>query len=670
MPVCRSKRSWHARHTGIKIIQQISILLGCGILPHLAQLIDCVAPGIKDEQQKVRTMAALSLAALAEASHPYGSDAFEPILESVWEGIAKHRGKGLAAFLKAIGFIIPLMDEENAARCTKRVMPILVREFKSPDEETKKIVLRTVKQCATTAGVTAQFLRDDVVKPFFESFWIRRMALDKRNHEVLVDTTLTLATRVGAGEVLELLVADLKDDNEPYRRMVMDALERVLKSLGVGDVNVRLEERLVDGALFAFQEQDGDDAGGVMLRGFVGLVEALGMRAKPYLAQIAATAKWRIQNKSPVVRMQAADLIAGLAPVMRLCGEEELLGHLGVILYENLGEEYPDVLGSLLGALKAIVVSLGVDRMTPPIRDLLPRLTPILKNTAEKVTENLIELVGRIAALGPQHVAAKEWMRICFDLLETLRSPRMAIRRAAVSTFGMIARAVGPQDVLHTLLNNLRVQERQMRVCTTVAIAIVAETCAPFTVLPGLMNEYRAPDNNVQHGVLKALAFMMQYIRAMASDYVYALTPLIQHALSDRDHVHRQTAADALCHLALGVAGRGCEDSLAHLFNYVFPSLFEQSPHVARAVLGAIEAMRVGLGAGRVMQYLYTGLWHPARFVRQIYFRLYNNLYVGDQDAMVPYYPRLENVPCGLTTAGEGHPDSFLCRRDHYDLFI
>lgn len=39
-----------------------------------------------------------------------------------------------------------------------------------------------------------------------------------------------------------------------------------------------------------------------------------------------------------------------------------------------------------------------------------------------------------------------------------------------------IAKAIGPQDVLATLLNNLKVQERQNRVCTTVAIAIVAET--------------------------------------------------------------------------------------------------------------------------------------------------------------------------------------------------
>ena len=51
-----------------------------------------------------------------------------------------------------------------------------------------------------------------------------------------------------------------------------------------------------------------------------------------------------------------------------------------VVLYEYLGEEYPEVLGSILGALKAIVNVIGMTKMTPPIKDLLPRLTPILKN--------------------------------------------------------------------------------------------------------------------------------------------------------------------------------------------------------------------------------------------------------------------------------------------------
>lgn len=76
--------------------------------------------------------------------------------------------------------------------------------------------------------------------------------------------------------------------------------------------------------------------------------------------------------------------------------------------------------------------------------------------------------------------------------------------------------AIGPHDVLATLLNNLKVQERQLRVCTTVAIAIVSETCAPFTVLPAIMNEYRVPEINVQNGVLKALSFMFEYIGEMA----------------------------------------------------------------------------------------------------------------------------------------------------------
>ncbi len=41
--VCLSKKSWQARHTGIKIVQQISILMGCAVLPHL-KVITCFPP--------------------------------------------------------------------------------------------------------------------------------------------------------------------------------------------------------------------------------------------------------------------------------------------------------------------------------------------------------------------------------------------------------------------------------------------------------------------------------------------------------------------------------------------------------------------------------------------------------------------------------------------------
>jgi len=321
------------------------------------------------------------------------------------------------------------------------------------------------------------------------------------------------------------------------------------------------------------------------------------------------------------------------------------MGHLGVVLYEYLSEEYPEVLGSILGALKAIVNVIGMSRMTPPIRDLLPRLTPILKNRHEKVQENCIDLVGRIADRGHEFVPAREWMRICFELLEMLKAHKKGIRRATVNTFGYIAKAIGPHDVLATLLNNLRVQERQNRVCTTVAIAIVAETCEPYTVLPALMNEYRVPELNVQNGCLKALSFMFEYISEMGKDYVYAVVPLLQDALMDRDVVHRQTAMTVVSHIGLGVQALGCEDALAHLLNFVWPNVFEVSPHVHNAFINATEGIRLTIGAAYLLNYAWSGLFHAARKVRSVYWKVYNNCYIGSQDAMVSAYPELPDEP-------------------------
>lgn len=62
--------------------------------------------------------------------------------------------------------------------------------------------------------------------------------------------------------------------------------------------------------------------------------------------------QWRLNNRAARVRQQAADLVSRIAVVMKKCGNDKLLGHLGLVLYEYLGEEYPEVLGSILGALK------------------------------------------------------------------------------------------------------------------------------------------------------------------------------------------------------------------------------------------------------------------------------------------------------------------------------
>jgi len=181
--VCHIKKSWRARHTGIKIVQQMGILMGCAVLPHLKNLVDITEHGLKDEEQKVRTITALALSALAEASNPYGIEAFDSVLIPLWDGISMYRGKALAAFLKAIGYIIPLMDSDHAGEYTKFVTPVLIREFQNPDDEMKKIVLKVVKQCVATDGVQVSYIREEIVPSFFGNFWIRRNAVDKKNYK-------------------------------------------------------------------------------------------------------------------------------------------------------------------------------------------------------------------------------------------------------------------------------------------------------------------------------------------------------------------------------------------------------------------------------------------------------------------------------------------------------
>lgn len=124
----------------------------------------------------------------------------------------------------------------------------------------------------------------------------------------------------------------------------METIEKTMTNLGASAVDSRLEEQLIDGILYAFQEQTTEvrkfifmerrlseservrydifvlqDV--VMLNGFGTIVNQLGRRVKPYLPQICGTILWRLNNKSAKVRQQAADLISRIAVVMKTCQE-------------------------------------------------------------------------------------------------------------------------------------------------------------------------------------------------------------------------------------------------------------------------------------------------------------------------------------------------------------
>ncbi|CAK9441333.1 uncharacterized protein LODBEIA_P52020 [Lodderomyces beijingensis] len=665
--VIRSKKTWTARHTGIKVVQQLCISLGSGngstLLPFLPQLVDILAPTIHDEMSQVKTITVLTLAQLAENVSPFGIDSFESILEPLWYEIRRQRGRGLAAFLRCVGALAPLMAydaryEEYTNYYARETIYLLANHFGAPDEDMRKSILNVLVKLPLTRDLVPDY-NSSLIVPFFKAFWNRRTATDTSQiPRLVVSATNHLANRFDILSILRSVVYYTKDDNEPLRKLAVEAINLLIANsrdelIAMTSDEVRV---LVDGVLFAYQEQTTQNK--IYIQAFGSVAMALGTRLKPHLNSIISSVLYRMKNKSPEIRQSACDLVAIIAPVIRQNSDDEgdfLLNKLILILYESLGEVYPEVLGSIINALYSCINTMSEQSLlqmtNPSVNQLLPTLTPVLKNRHEKVQESSIKLVGLIAKKQAETINAKEWMRICFDLLEMLKSTRKRVRVAANATFGYISRTIGPQDVIVMLLNNLKVQERQLRVCTAVAMGIVAETCQPFTVLPAIMNEYRTPEKNVQNGVLKALSFMFEYLDGKTTkDYLFAITPLLEDALIDRDLVHRQTAATVIFHIAInsyGLIDSDYGDVFLHFLNLIIPNIYETSPHVISRILESLGALRLVLGNGTFMNYVWAGLFHPARKVRDPFWKVFNNGYVQCADALVPFYPRLDNVEVG-----------------------
>lgn len=51
------------------------------------------------------------------------------------------------------------------------------------------------------------------------------------------------------------IVEDLKDESEPYRKMVMETVDKVVRKLGTADIDKNLRDSLMDGMIYAYQEQ-------------------------------------------------------------------------------------------------------------------------------------------------------------------------------------------------------------------------------------------------------------------------------------------------------------------------------------------------------------------------------------------------------------------------------
>ena len=62
----------------------------------------------------IKISASLSISELAKASKPFGIEYYDILLKDVWNNLVNNKGRIMAATLKALGSIIPLMKSEHA----------------------------------------------------------------------------------------------------------------------------------------------------------------------------------------------------------------------------------------------------------------------------------------------------------------------------------------------------------------------------------------------------------------------------------------------------------------------------------------------------------------------------------------------------------------------------
>ncbi|KAL0246046.1 hypothetical protein GEMRC1_007262 [Eukaryota sp. GEM-RC1] len=579
------------------------------------------------------------MASLAEACAPFGGDVFRKYLHVIKDEIRGSRGKLLASFLRLAGSVFQLLTGPEALSFAASIISRVIQESSSHDELIKRTIISVVKKIVTTEGATAEFVKKEIVPSLMQNLWNRRNVLDRKLSRSLIETTLAFAGKVGSSTILKYLSNFLHDSLSVMRSMALEASSSILSLYGLEDVNDRLEEKLIDGYLFTLLESDEDT---MILTKYFGVgLSAFGVRASRYLYQFSEILIDLMAHKSSRVRTSSAKVLSTVAQLFIQCDCGQDLKRLSMVFFECLSEEYPDVLAAVLHACLACLEVLGAEELRPEPAEFILKMSNILRNKQEDVQFAVASLISSIAQKAPDSASPKEWLRIVFELIENLSSSRKNVRKSAIAAIGSIAQAIGPSDVLLTLLNNLRVQERQNRLATTLAVAVVADTCGPFTVLPALFVEYKTPSLNIQNGVLKAISYICEYMAEKCRDYVYALVPLLQDALIDADLVHRQTACTAVRHLAYGVVGHSAEDALLHLLNYIWPNILEPSIPMIVSFIDAIEALRVGLGPGTLLLYTLQGLFFSARKVRERYCGVYNMLRIGSEDVLPAFYPTI-----------------------------
>ena len=651
----RRANSQFYKDTGIRIIYAIATQNRNGVLPYLAHFVKILCHTIDEDDLMIKRQTIKCTRVVAEACAPYGGDVFTKLTEKIFSYWTEHHNKHC---LSAIGALLLTMKQNIAAAYFQRLSKDLPRHFASTDNDEKLNAIVLFENALNKNAVTIELMNTMIEKGFLSSYWNMRTPMMRSISPHLIQVTAIIAQKGNLSIVLENLFDEFRTASIDFQIVVAQCLRLLIKKCDFTILTTEQCHVIVDALIIAFDNAPDEKILKIFYQSIDEFNDAVGEKIFPILEYVTDLVHSRTDSPNSNLREKGAKLFALFSKSFALCGNRPPLIHYYELFQEMLVEEYPNALSAVLLALREIAALLEVKEMRTKPNEVIPRLVPILKNRNEFVAFNTVKLISVLSKKEEKIADDKEWMRICFELIELFHAEKRKVRDGAIKAFGDIAKAISPFDVLLALLNNLKVQDRQIRLCTTLAISVLAQTVGPYVVLPALMNEYRTPDMNVQNGALKALQFLFQAIGRQCADYCYAVTPLLVFALIERDNVHRQQACATVCSFVIGCFASGKEDAILHIFNHLLPNVFEPSLHFIEAFMNAMDAMRLTLGPGVVLQHVLAGLFHPARKVRSQFWRIYNNLVIYSGGELVPYYPLLEST------------EENQYNRDEFDVFV
>ncbi|KAG5858993.1 hypothetical protein KMI_09g14200 [Encephalitozoon hellem] len=580
--LARSK-SDEARKTCIRCIIGICEFAGGGIASYLEPVLDILSRLVTDRNRFIRMDAANAMSYIFKLISPLKTLQMDGIFDILRKEASRSGGIEFSSLLKAMSCLCHGRREHS-----EEVFNLL----KGSNERGTSSLKVFERVCDTISIEDSWKYFDQMSDIFFSS-------KGRENASLVV----SICTKIGGDTRVARRI--LEHYNDPLNAGLISRIFSRIPKMRFGKEEVEMYCRSICNAI----PHDGATASLVLL-----LVSKEFLQQR-HVSMVASESFKLLKDPSLDTRIRGLKAIGGLAKILNA----KELSYYGNLLMENITGSDQETLPFVLKAICSVYNS----HQFRPAYEIVPSILPILKSKEQKAVASGVMLLHTICMNSPeecQKISMKEWMRISYELVDSLASWNKEIRKNATESLGCISRIVGPQEILDILIDNLESEDKNQRAGSSLGISIVGEYNGLFSILPTLVTDYKTPSPLVQQGILKTMCHFFQREYQVPSTYVYSMLPMIEDAMMDEDPLYRNLGISLIRHIVLNHPPSTTDIELVvHLLNLVWANVLDPVPMILQSFDECMESFATILSSQVMYGYVQQGLFHPSRRVRERY---------------------------------------------------